>query len=119
MNVLLLGRQVDMSKDDSFSINYFSNLYAIGATLVLEAKIDDRLSGYSQQLSRKIVDTEDNLIKDGLKKLGWISPDEAKRIQNLLRRVAGTQSFYRCGWEGVDPEVKDLLTEVFNDTENN
>lgn len=105
-----------MSEYEKFSVNYLSSLYAVGKTLVMETEIEDRLSGYSQQLSRKIVDTEDSIIKDGLKKLGRVSPEDAKRIQHLLRQVAGTQSFYRCGWEGVDEEVKDLLTGVFNDT---
>lgn len=108
-----------MSKDDSFSINYFSNLYAIGTTLVLETEIEDRISGYTEQLARKMVDTEDNLIKDGLKKLGWISPEDARVIRDKLRELAGEQSYYRGGWYNVDEDLKDILTGVFNDTENN
>lgn len=106
-----------MSEEDNFSMNYQSTLCNIGASLLVETKLlGDSYNTTYQDISRKIIETEDNLIKKGLKGLGWISPEEGKKIQYLLRQVAGEQSSYRGGWSNVDEELKDILTGVFNDT---
>lgn len=107
-------------KDDkvtnNFNISFDSKVSLHGSKLLLETELNDDIGMYSENITRKIVETENELIKKSLKSLGWISPDDSAKIQHLLRRVAGAQSFYRCGWEGVDEEVKDLLTGVFNET---
>lgn len=102
--------------NNNFNISFDTKVSVNGSKLLLETELVDEISFYSENITRKIVETEDELTKKGLKSLGWIAPEDSAKIQHLLRRVAGTQSFYRCGWEGVDPEVKDLLTGVFNET---
>lgn len=101
--------------NNNFNISFDTKISIHNSKLLLETGLNDKLSFYSENITRKIVETEDELTKKALKSLGWIAPEDAKIIHHLLRQLAGEQSFDRGGWGNVDEEVKELLKEVFNE----
>lgn len=117
MNVLLLGRNRPVKKGDGLTVAWTSALYKEGTNLMIETEIENRLFNYQKDITTKIIQTEDELIMKGLKNLGWIPPEDARRIRDKLRELAGEQSHYRGGWYNVDEGLRDILTGVFNDSE--
>lgn len=46
----------------------------------------DEFPSIHQQISRQIVHMQDQAVKDGLKKLGWLSPEEAREVKKKAER---------------------------------
>ncbi len=49
----------------------------------------------SNQISRQIINTREEIIRESLKKLGWMPPEEATKLENEVKKLRNVVDFYK------------------------
>ena len=71
--------------------------------IILDTKLTDARTDYEMKLSRKIIETEDAMVREALIKLGWTPPDkeksclDCKYLQNIISDTK-IACDYHCGF---------------------
>lgn len=76
--------------------------------------LDDLLAPIARKRREEILNLKEQGIRDALKSLGWVSPEEAKQQQTIIKELVGAlgslinKSHYH---RGVDMKIKSIESQ--------